>query len=173
HLERPRGFPDGARSSARLHLRRPGGRLVQSRRVATLFHRPTSLRHRPSASGSAGLHFSRSPVSPNPIPSSPGTGGSLPANLTAQNYVLRRGGPASRPNWKRSLSASPERPPAGYTTASSEPWPILAAPFPIRRWATSFADTGSSRHPSGARIPPGRISSPVTGVARIHRTSSY
>src|SRR5436309_3992311 len=40
----------------------------------------------------AGLRFSRTPVSPNPIPSSPGTGGSLPANLTAPNYVLRRAG---------------------------------------------------------------------------------
>src|SRR3954453_4875894 len=29
-------------------------------------------------------------VSPNPLPSSPGTGGSLPASLTAPNYVLRR-----------------------------------------------------------------------------------
>src|SRR5213079_1930729 len=37
------------------------------------------------------------------------------------------------------------------TTASSEPWPISATPFPIRQWATSFADTGSRRHPSGAR----------------------
>src|SRR5215471_1378398 len=36
-----------------------------------------------SASGSAGLRFSRSLVSPNPTLSSPGTGGSLPANLTA------------------------------------------------------------------------------------------
>src|SRR3954454_18435926 len=34
----------------------------------------------------------------------------------------------------------------------------LATPFPIRRWPISFADTGSSRHLSGARIPPGRIS---------------
>jgi hypothetical protein len=32
-------------------------------------------------------------VSPNPIPSLPGTGGSLPANLTAPNYVLRPGRP--------------------------------------------------------------------------------
>src|ERR1700691_11893 len=62
-----------------------------------------------SASGSAGLHFSRPPVSPNPIPFSPGIGGSLPTNLTAQNHVLRRAGPASRLNWKRSLCASPER----------------------------------------------------------------
>src|SRR5258705_3051602 len=37
----------------------------------------------------------------------------------------------------------------------------LGMPFPIRRWATSFAATGSSRHPSGARIPPGRISLPT------------
>src|ERR1035441_8401174 len=41
-----------------------------------------------SANGSAGLRFSRSPVAPNPTPSSPGTGGSLPANLTVPNYVL-------------------------------------------------------------------------------------
>src|SRR6476469_630082 len=33
------------------------------------------------------------------------------------------------------------------TTASSELWPISVTPFPIRRWVTSFADTGSSRHP--------------------------
>src|ERR1017187_72781 len=38
-----------------------------------------------SANGSAGLRFSRSPVAPNPTPSSPGTGGSLPANLTVPN----------------------------------------------------------------------------------------
>src|SRR4051794_8406696 len=44
----------------------------------------------------------------------------------------------------------------------SEPWPISATPFPIRRWATSFDATGSSRHLSGARIPPGRISLPPT-----------
>src|SRR6266481_3600886 len=48
------------------------------------------------------------------------------------------------------------------TTVSSEPWPISATPSPIRRWATSFVDTGSSRHPSGVRIRPGRISSPPT-----------
>jgi hypothetical protein len=60
------------------------------------------------------------------------------------------------------LSASPERTPAGDTTASSEPWPISARTSQTRRWETSFADTGSSRHPSGARIPPGRISSPPT-----------
>jgi len=46
-----------------------------------------------------------------------------------------------------------ENSPAGDMTASSEPWPISATPFPIRRWATSFADTESSRHPSEARIP--------------------
>ena len=54
-----------------------------------------------SANGSAGLRFSRSPVSPNRIPSSPGTGGSLPGNLTALKFVLRLAGPASRPTWKR------------------------------------------------------------------------
>ena len=89
---------------------------------------------------------------------SPGTGGSLPANLTAPNYVHRRAGPASRPNWKRSLCASPERTQVGDTTASSERWPISATSFPIRRWATSCADTESCRHLSGARILPGRIS---------------
>ena len=45
------------------------------------------------------------------------------------------------------------------TTVSSEPWPISATLFPIRRWATSFGDTGSSQHPSGAKLLPGRISS--------------
>jgi len=53
---------------------------------------PSDRRSLKSVNGSAGLRFSRSPVSPNPIPSSPGTGGSLPANLTAPNYVLRRAG---------------------------------------------------------------------------------
>ena len=57
-----------------------------------------------------------------------------------------RAGPASRPNWKRSLSVAPEKTPAGGTTASSEPWPISATSFPIRPWATYFADTNSSRH---------------------------
>src|SRR5262245_11750217 len=47
-----------------------------------------------------------------PIPSSPGTGGSLRANLTDPNFVLRPAGPASRLNLRRSLSASPERTPA-------------------------------------------------------------
>ncbi len=37
--------------------------------------------------------------------------------------------------------------------------PISATLFPIRRWATSFGDTGSSQHPSGAKLLPGRISS--------------
>jgi putative transposase len=115
-----------------------------------------------SVSDSAGLRFSRSPVSPNPIPSSPGTGGSLPANSTAPNSVLLQAGPASRPNWKRSLCASPERAPSGDMIASSEPWPISATLFPIRPWETSLADTGSGRHQSGARISPGRISSPPT-----------
>src|SRR5712671_6841349 len=71
-------------------------------------------------------------------------------------------GPRPYPKSKRSLSALPERTPAGDTTALSERWPISATPFQIRRWATSFADTGSHRRPSGARIPPGRISSPPT-----------
>ena len=54
-------------------------------------------------------------MSPNPIPSSPGTGGSLPASSIAPDYILRRAGLASSPNWKRSLCASPERTPAwGY-----------------------------------------------------------
>src|ERR1035437_1988879 len=111
-------------------------------------------------------------VAPNPTPSSPGTGGSLPANLTAPNYALRPAGPASRPNWKRSLCASPERTPAGDTTASPGPWPISATLFPIRRWARSFAATGSSRHPNGARIQPGGISSPLTWPSWHVPTSS-
>ena len=45
---------------------------------------PPSLR---SVSGSAALRFSRSPASPDPIPSSPGTGGLLPANSTDPNSV--------------------------------------------------------------------------------------
>src|ERR1019366_2595736 len=48
-----------------------------------------------SAGGSAGLPFSRSPMWPSQIPSSPGTAGSLPANSTAPNYVLHPAGPAS------------------------------------------------------------------------------
>src|SRR5262245_14819755 len=80
-------------------------------------HLPARIRlsnpcDRPSlklASGSAGLRCSRSLASPNPIPSSPGTGGSLPANSTDPNFVLRPAGPASRLNSRRSLSASPER----------------------------------------------------------------
>src|SRR3954451_17410574 len=43
---------------------------------------------------------------------------------------------------------------------------------PIRRWATSCVDTGSSRHPSGARIPPGRISLPPTWPSWQVPTSS-
>ena len=62
--------------------------------------------------------------------------------------------------------------PAGDTTASSEPWPISVTWFPIRRWATSFAATGSSRHPNGARIPPGRISLPPTWPSLQVPTSS-
>src|SRR5258708_3803162 len=52
--------------------------------------RSTSLR---SVRGSATLRFSRSPVSPSQIPSSPGTAGSLPANSTAPNSVLHRAAP--------------------------------------------------------------------------------
>ena len=94
-----------------------------------------------SVGDSAGLPFSKSPVSPSPIPSSPGTAGSLPANSTAPNYVLHPDGPAWRPSWKRSLCGSPERTPAGDTIASSEPWPISATLFPIRPWETSFVGT--------------------------------
>src|ERR1019366_1705315 len=112
-----------------------------------------------SANGSAGLRFSRSPVSPNPTPSSPGTGGSLPANLTAPNYVLRRAASASRPNWKRSLCASPERTPAGDSTLSSEPWPISATPFPIRRRA----------HPAPIRNPAGTHAEPKHHLEGFHR----
>jgi putative transposase len=52
--------------------------------------RSPSLR---SASDSAALLFSRSPVSPSQIPSSPGIGDSLPANSTAPNSVLHSGRP--------------------------------------------------------------------------------
>jgi len=48
----------------------------------------------------------------------------------------------------------------------------LGHAVPIRRWVTSFADTGSSRHPSGARIPPGKISSPLTWPSSRVPTSS-
>jgi putative transposase len=50
--------------------------------------RSPSLR---SASDAAALLFSRSPVSPSQIPSSPGIGDSLPANSTAPNSVLHSG----------------------------------------------------------------------------------
>ncbi len=50
-----------------------------------------------SVSGSAARRFSRSPVSPNPIPSSPGTAGSLPANSTAPNSVCSPGRPPIAP----------------------------------------------------------------------------
>jgi hypothetical protein len=58
------------------------------------------------------------------------------------------------------------------TTALSELWPISAIPFPIRRWETSFADTGSRRHPSGASRPPGRISLLPTWLSWQVPTSS-
>src|ERR1017187_9738791 len=115
-----------------------------------------------SANASVALRSSRSPVSPSQRPSSLGIGVSLPANSTAPNSVLHRAVPASRPRSRRSWSASQERTAAGDTTASSELWPISATPFPIRRWATSFAGTGSNRHRDAAKIPPGRISSPPT-----------
>jgi hypothetical protein len=82
------------------------------------------------------------------------------------------GRPPSHPKWKRSLCASPERTPAGDTTASSEPWQISATLFPIKRWETSSGDTGSSRHPSGARTQPGRISSALTWPSWQVPTSS-
>src|SRR5262245_5491405 len=125
-----------------------------------------------SVSDSAVLRFSRSPVWPSPIPSSLGTGGSLHANSTAPSCVLHPAGPASHSTSKRSLSASPGRTPVGDTTVLSEPWPISATRCPIRRWATSFDDTESSRHPSAARIPPGRISSPPTWPSWLVPTSS-
>jgi len=111
-----------------------------------------------SASGSAGRHFSRSLVSPNRIPSSPGTAGSLPANLMAPSYVAR---PASRSNGKRSLSVTPERTPAGGTTALSEPWPISGTWFPI------------SRHRRAVRVPPGRISLPPTSAALVMSAAGW
>ena len=44
---------------------------------------------------------SKSPVSLNPIPSSPGTAASLPANSTAPNTVLHQVGRQWRPKWRR------------------------------------------------------------------------
>src|SRR5580700_4917046 len=85
-----------------------------------------------------------------------------PTSSTAPNAALLQAGPPSRPKWRRLLSASPDRTPVGDTTASSERWPISVIPSPIRRWATSCVDTGSLRRPSGAGIPPGRISYPPT-----------
>jgi len=41
-------------------------------------------------------------------------------------------------------------------------WPIWGTLSPIRPWATSFAGTGSLRHPNAAKLPPGAISSPPT-----------
>src|SRR5579859_217588 len=58
-----------------------------------------------SANDSAALLFSRSPVSPSQIPSSPGIGGLLPANSTAPNSAHHPAAPASRPKWRRSSSA--------------------------------------------------------------------
>src|SRR5713226_6167368 len=90
---------------------------------------PLSLR---SVSDWAALRFSRWPVSPNPIPSSLGTAGSLPANSTAPNTAPHRADPRPRPKSKRLLSALPERTPAGDTTTFPARWPISATPFPIR-----------------------------------------
>lgn len=67
---------------------------------------PPSLR---SVSDSAALHFSRSPVSPNPIPSLLGTAASLLVSSTAPNSALPQAAPQSRPKWRRLLSASPEK----------------------------------------------------------------
>jgi putative transposase len=81
----------------------------------------------------------------------------IAANSTAPNSVLHPAAHASRPKWRRSLSASPEKTPAGDTTGSSVLWPISATLFPIRRWATSFAATESNRHRDAAKILPGRF----------------
>ena len=64
---------------------------------AYAFRIPSDRRSLKSANGSAGLHFSRSPVSPNPTLFSPGTGGSLPANLTARNSAPLQAGPRIAP----------------------------------------------------------------------------
>src|SRR5215471_17714404 len=111
-----------------------------------------------SVSDSAVLRFSRLPVWPSPIPSSPGTGGSLPANSTAPSCVLHPAGPASHPTSKRSLSASPGRTPVGDTTVSSEPWPISATRCPIRRW----------QHPSTIRNPAGTQAEPEYHLEGFH-----
>src|SRR5262245_53873637 len=47
-----------------------------------------------SVSDSAVLRFSRLPVWPSPIPSSPGTGGTLPANWARRVHACGRGGRA-------------------------------------------------------------------------------
>ena len=50
----------------------------------------------------------------------------------------------------------------GDTTPSSELWPISATEFPIKRWATSCAATGSSRHRGHGNDELGRTFSLVT-----------
>jgi len=98
---------------------------------------------------SAGRRLTKLAVSPSPIPSSPGTAGSLPANLTAPNSVLHPDGPARRPN-RNSLCASPWRTRAEDTTAWSELWPISATWFPSDREQPSSA----IRDPAGAQSEP-------------------
>ena len=114
-----------------------------------------------SASGSAGLRFSRSPVSPNPIPSSPGTGGSLPANLTAPNYVLRRAGPASRPKWKRSLCAWPEELRLGIRPHRRSPGKSRPPCF----------RSNCGKHPPSIRDSAGTQAEPEHNLEGFHRLS--
>ena len=83
-------------------------------------------------------------MSPNQIPSSAGTGGSSPASSTAPNSVLHRAAPASRPKWRRSLSASPERTLAGIRPYRRSPG--QSRPPRLR------SDGG--QHPSSIRIQP-------------------
>jgi hypothetical protein len=58
-------------------------RILRAHTPVCAFRIPSDRPSLKSANGSAGMRFSRSPVSSNQRPSSPGIGGLLPANLIA------------------------------------------------------------------------------------------
>ena len=88
-----------------------------------------------------GTSIGRRVAKPDTI--SPDTGGSLPWKIDGSRLRTSPGRPASRPNWKRSLCASPESTPVGDMTASSVPWPISGH---------TVSDPTVGTHPASIRI---------------------
>src|SRR5215475_12090637 len=114
----------------------------------------------------------RWPAWPNQTPSSPGTGGSLPASSMVPNAVRILADPVFQPWWSNWWFVLPARIRVGGTTALSARWPTWVIIFRIRPWATFCAATTSHQLPSGVRRRLGRSSSGGTWTCSQEPTSS-